>query len=115
MHVRSAKWALVLLLVVCVGSGLSAWAQSTSTGTVAGSVTDPSGALVSGAEVTLTDTATNVARSTTTNATNLLGNHGRRPRTRRRPRSSRRHSSHLARNANRRSSMTGSILRTVEQ
>ena len=34
-----------------------------------GSVTDPTGALVSGAAVTLTDTATNVARSTTTNET----------------------------------------------
>jgi hypothetical protein len=69
MQVRSGKLPLVLLLVVCVGSALSAWAQSTSTGTVAGSVTDPSGALVSGAEVTLTDTTTNLARSTTTNAT----------------------------------------------
>src|ERR1700689_1203251 len=69
MQIRSAKLSLVLLLVVCAGSALSAWAQSTSTGTVAGLVTDPTGALVSGAEVTLTDTATNVARSNTTNAT----------------------------------------------
>ncbi len=63
------KFTLVLLLVVCAGSALPAWAQSTSTGTVAGSVADPTGALVSGAAVTLTDSATNVARSTTTNAT----------------------------------------------
>jgi hypothetical protein len=69
MYMRSVKLTLVLLLVVCAGGVLSAWAQSTSTGTVAGSVTDPTGALVSGAAVTLTDTATNVARSTTTNAT----------------------------------------------
>src|SRR5580700_3216428 len=69
MQIRSVKLALVLLLVICAGSVLSAWAQSTSTGTVAGSVTDPTGALVSGAAVTLTDTATNVARSTTTNET----------------------------------------------
>ncbi|MGC2794844.1 MAG: carboxypeptidase-like regulatory domain-containing protein, partial [Candidatus Sulfotelmatobacter sp.] len=69
MQIRSAKLSLVLFLVFCAGSALSAWAQSTSTGTVAGSVADPTGALVSGAAVTLTDTATNVARSTTTNAT----------------------------------------------
>ena len=69
MQIRSAKVTLVLLLAICAGSALSAWAQSTSTGTVAGSVVDPTGALVSGAEVTLTDTTTNVARSTTTNAT----------------------------------------------
>jgi hypothetical protein len=69
MQIRCAKLTRVLLLMVCAGSAVSAWAQSTSTGTVAGSVTDPTGALVSGAAVTLTDTATNVARSTTTNAT----------------------------------------------
>ncbi len=32
MYIRSVKLALVLLLVVCVGSSLPAWAQSTSTG-----------------------------------------------------------------------------------
>ena len=68
MHIRSVKLALVLLLVVCVGSALPAWAQSTSTGTVAGSVTDQTGAVVAGATVTLTDIATNTARTTTTNA-----------------------------------------------
>ena len=68
MYIRSVKLALVLLLVVCVGNSLPAWAQSTSTGTVAGSVTDPTGAVVAGATVTLTDIATNTARTTTTNA-----------------------------------------------
>ena len=68
MYIRSVKLALVLLLVVCVGSSLPASAQSTSTGTVAGSVTDPTGAVVAGAVVTLTDIATNTARTTTTNA-----------------------------------------------
>ena len=68
MHIRSVKLALVLLLVVCVGSALPTWAQSTSTGTVAGSVTDPTGAVVAGAAVTLTDIGTNTARTTTTNA-----------------------------------------------
>jgi hypothetical protein len=68
MYIRSLKLALVLLLVICVGSSLPAWAQSTSTGTVAGSVTDPTGAVVAGATVTLTDIATNTARITTSNA-----------------------------------------------
>ena len=68
MYIRSVKLALVLLLVVCVGSSLPAWAQSTSTGTVAGSVTDPTGAVVAGATVTLTDIGTNTARTTTSNA-----------------------------------------------
>ncbi|MGA7336519.1 MAG: carboxypeptidase-like regulatory domain-containing protein, partial [Candidatus Sulfotelmatobacter sp.] len=60
------KLALVLVLVVCMGNGLSAWAQSASSGTVAGSVNDQSGAVVAGATVTLTDTSTNNARPTTT-------------------------------------------------
>jgi len=68
MYIRSVKLALVLLLVVCVGSSLPAWAKSTSTGTVAGSVTDPTGAVVAGATVTLTDIGTNTARTTTSNA-----------------------------------------------
>ena len=68
MYIRSVKLALVLLLVVCVGNFLPAWAQSTSTGTVAGSVSDPTGAVVAGAAVTLTDIATNIARTTITNA-----------------------------------------------
>ncbi len=70
MYTRNMKVALFLLVVmVCVGSALPAWAQSASSGTVAGVVTDPSGAVVSGATVTLTDTSTNVARTATSNAT----------------------------------------------
>src|ERR1700733_9695373 len=69
MYTRSTKLALFLLVVVCVGSALPAWAQSTSSGTVAGLISDPSGAGVSDATVTLTDPSTNVARTATTNAT----------------------------------------------
>ncbi len=69
MQVRSVKLFLVLLLVVCVGSTLPAWAQSISTGTVAGAITDPSGAVVPGATVTLTDIATNTPRTAETNTT----------------------------------------------
>ncbi|MFZ0762174.1 MAG: carboxypeptidase-like regulatory domain-containing protein, partial [Candidatus Sulfotelmatobacter sp.] len=67
MDVRIAKLTLVLLLVVCVGAALPALSQSTSTGTVVGSITDQSGAAVPGATFTLTDVATNVVRKTTTN------------------------------------------------
>jgi hypothetical protein len=68
MQMRSAKFSLVLLLLVCAGGVLSAWGQSTSTGTVAGSVTDSTGAVVAGATVKLTDLGTNVMRAATTNA-----------------------------------------------
>jgi hypothetical protein len=67
MDLRSVKLALFLVLVICVGSALPMWAQSTSTGTVAGSVTDQSGAVVPSATVTLTDSSTNVSRTTMTN------------------------------------------------
>src|ERR1019366_2339671 len=67
MEIRSVKLALVLLLVVCVGSALPAWAQSTSTGTVAGMVTDQTGAVVADAIVTFTDPSTKSERSATTN------------------------------------------------
>ncbi len=68
MHTRGMKLAMVIVLVlaVCAGS-LPAWAQSTSTGTVAGVITDQSGAVVPDAAVRLTDTTTNIARTTTTN------------------------------------------------
>src|SRR5580704_1521774 len=64
---RTFKLVLVLVLAVCVGSALPVWSQSTSSGTVAGSVTDQSNAVVPGATVALTDSSTNIARTTTTN------------------------------------------------
>lgn len=69
-QIFSSLFAAVLLCsaVLWLSSAPPAWAQSTSTGTVAGAITDPSGAVVAGATVTLTDTSTNVARTTTTNA-----------------------------------------------
>ena len=67
MHTRSMKLVLFLLLVIDVGCALPAWGQSTSTGSVSGSVTDQSGALVAGATVTLSDSSSSVARTTSTN------------------------------------------------
>ena len=50
-----------------MGSALPAWAQSTSTGTLVGTVSDPSGALVAGATLTLTDPSIKTSRTVTTN------------------------------------------------
>lgn len=66
MNMRSAKFALFLLLALCLGAQFL-WAQSISTGVVAGTVTDPSGAVVNNATVTLTDVATNISRTANTN------------------------------------------------
>ena len=65
----SKRVALLLAALFCLcalaPSGL--FAQSASTGTVAGTVTDPSGGAIVGATVTLTDTATSIARTDATN------------------------------------------------
>ena len=53
--------------VLWLSSAAPAWAQSSNTGTVAGTVTDQSGAVVNGATVTFTDTATKTSHSLTTN------------------------------------------------
>jgi hypothetical protein len=60
------------LCLVCTGyllvlSGPCSWAQSTSTGTVSGQVTDRQTAVIVGAEVVLRDTSTNTAQKTQTN------------------------------------------------
>src|SRR5580658_192417 len=58
--------ALVLLLLAFAVSG---WAQSTvGTGSITGTVTDPTGAAVSGAKVVITNTGTGQALNLTANA-----------------------------------------------
>jgi hypothetical protein len=68
-QIFSSLFACLLLCstVLWLSSARSAWAQSTASGTVAGVVTDATGAFVNGATVTLTDTSTKSARSVTTN------------------------------------------------
>jgi hypothetical protein len=56
---------VLLCLFALVPSAL--FSQSASTGTVAGTVTDPSGAAVAAATVTLTDKGTNIPRTASTN------------------------------------------------
>src|SRR5271167_3755985 len=58
-------FGLFLCLFALVPSAL--FSQSSSTGTDAGTVTDPSGAAVAAAAVTLTDKATNIPRTASTN------------------------------------------------
>ena len=69
MQSRTLKLAVFFLVAVSLVSSVPVWAQSTSTGTVAGTISDPSGAVVAGATVTLTDPSTNSTRTATTNAT----------------------------------------------
>lgn len=58
---------IFLPLLILSLATMPLFAQSTSTGTLAGIVTDASGAVVSGATVTLTDNATKTSRTATTN------------------------------------------------
>ncbi len=53
------------LLVVC--SGTLAWSQATSTGSISGQVTDQSGAVIPGAQVTLIDNATKSVQTASSN------------------------------------------------
>jgi hypothetical protein len=55
------------LFCICALAPSALFAQSASTGTVAGTVTDPSGGAIVGATVTLTDTATSISRTDVTN------------------------------------------------
>src|SRR5579872_5289790 len=68
-QIFSSLFASILLcsIVLWLSSAPSAWAQLTDTGTIAGTVSDPSGAVVPGVTATLTDNATNTSHSTVTN------------------------------------------------
>src|SRR5437773_2457092 len=64
MHTHSRLVCLVILLGL---SAMPGWAQSASTGTVSGQVTDQQGAVLVGADVRMTDPLTNITRTTLTN------------------------------------------------
>lgn len=61
------KSHLFAVLTIIVLSALTGWAQTATTGTVIGSVTDKNGAVLSGAEVALTNKATNQSVKAITN------------------------------------------------
>jgi len=63
------KVVLFLLCVFLVGRPLPAGAQSTNSGTVAGVISDATGAVVNGAAVTLADNATKTSHHAVTNET----------------------------------------------
>lgn len=58
---KSVTIALLMLLLACF-----AWAQTQSQGALVGTVTDTTGAVVAGAKVTITNLATSITKSTTT-------------------------------------------------
>jgi Carboxypeptidase regulatory-like domain len=70
---RSLCRFLVTVSVLCTGlllfSATPAWGQAASSGTVVGVLTDPSGAVIPGATVTLTDISTRETRTTLSNDT----------------------------------------------
>ncbi len=72
MHSRFSALKIACAMLVCLLAlfiGVSpALAQSASTGALAGTLTDPSGAVLVGANVTATNAGTGAARSTTTDA-----------------------------------------------
>ena len=69
MGVLAKGMRVVLFVLVCSLIPGVAWGQAIATGTVQGTVTDPAGAAVTDATVTLTDTTTSTTRSASTNDT----------------------------------------------
>src|SRR5690349_15738187 len=59
------KWSLPVLLMILLVSGTSVWGQFGAS-TIRGTITDPSGAVVAGATVTITNLQTNLSRSQVT-------------------------------------------------
>jgi len=63
---RMQRALVALLAILLLLPAASLWGQNAQ-GTIVGHVTDPSGAVVSGAKITVMDASTNVARHVTTN------------------------------------------------
>jgi hypothetical protein len=67
----SKRVVLLICTLVCllVATPSALYSQNTSSGAVTGTVTDPTGGAVAAAEITLTDTSTNISRTISTNET----------------------------------------------
>src|SRR5580693_8831510 len=63
------RWALALCLVLCIAN--SAFSQSTNSGDIRGTATDPSGALMPGVAVTVTNLDTGATKDLVTNSDGL--------------------------------------------
>ena len=66
---RDAKYRFLLLPLFLVLASMGAWAQANSS--ISGLITDPTGAVVSGATIQVTDPATGITRSTVSDASGL--------------------------------------------
>ena len=66
---KAGRFSILPLILAVATLGASAWGQATTS--VHGTVVDPSGAAIAGAKVTLTATATNTSRVTTTNSSGV--------------------------------------------
>ncbi len=64
IHLSHYKYTWLLLLTLCIPTNSSA---QVSTGSILGAVTDPSGAVINGASVKVTNSRTNLSRSVNTN------------------------------------------------
>lgn len=69
MNLSRPKVHYSILCLLFLALGGLVWAQSTTSGDITGTVTDPSGAAIPGATVTLNNQATGVSHSITTNGT----------------------------------------------
>jgi len=61
---RSDRLVVALVVILMLGLSMTAWAQS---GSISGNVTDSTGAVLTGAQVTVRDMLTDASRATTTN------------------------------------------------
>jgi hypothetical protein len=69
---QGIRYLLVFLFAICIAPGII-WGQAAGEGygTITGRITDPSGAAVPGAKVTIQDISTNIIRSVMSNNTGL--------------------------------------------
>src|SRR5215472_4654856 len=68
MKRSTIKWSLPVLVIILFASSTAVWGQFGAS-TIRGTITDQSGAVVSGATVTITNLQTNLSRSQTTGST----------------------------------------------
>jgi hypothetical protein len=69
--IRNVRWLLYTCSLVCFAFAVTAAFGQAGRGSISGTVTDPGGAVVSGAQVTLLDPATGVTQHTVTSAAGL--------------------------------------------